>query len=115
MNSPYMGKFQVTQEFKGADHDGLDLVGLHDKEIHSTVSGTVRYAGWENSNNHAQGFGQYVCIKSDADGYFYYFGHLSELKVKTGDKVKITYIRGTDKKTVELTLTARIDDQELFK
>lgn len=99
MNSPYMGKFQVTQEFKGADHDGLDLVGLHDKEVHSTVNGTVRYAGWENSNNHSQGFGQYVCIKSDADGYFYYFGHLSELKVKTGDKVKITDVIGIEGNT----------------
>lgn len=99
MNSPYMGKFQVTQEFKGADHDGLDLVGLHDKEVHSTVNGTVRYAGWENSNNHSQGFGQYICIKSDADGYFYYFGHLSELKVKTGDKVKITDVIGIEGNT----------------
>ena len=99
MNSPYMGKFQVTQEFKGADHDGLDLVGLHDKEVHSTVNGTVRYAGWENSNNHSQGFGQYVCIKSDADGYFYYFGHLSELKVKTGDTVKITDVIGIEGNT----------------
>jgi murein DD-endopeptidase MepM/ murein hydrolase activator NlpD len=99
MNSPYMGKFQVTQEFKGADHDGLDLVGLHDKEVHSTVNGTVRYAGWENSNNHSQGFGQYVCIKSDADGYFYYFGHLSEIKVKTGDTVKITDVIGIEGNT----------------
>lgn len=96
MNSPYMGKFQVTQEFKGADHDGLDLVGLHDKEVHSTVNGTVRYAGWENSNNHKQGFGQYVCVRSDADGNYYYFGHLSELKVKTGDKVKITDVVGIE-------------------
>lgn len=99
MNSPYMGKFQVTQEFKGADHDGLDLVGLHDKEVHSTVTGTVRYAGWENSKNHAQGFGQYVCVRSDADGYYYYFGHLSELKVKTGDKVKITDVIGIEGNT----------------
>lgn len=99
MNSPYMGKFQVTQEFKGADHDGLDLVGLHDKEVHSTVNGTVRYAGWENSNNHSQGFGQYVCVKSDADGYFYYYGHLSELKVKTDDKVKITDVIGIEGNT----------------
>ncbi len=38
MNSPYMGKFQVTQEFKGQAHDGLDLVGLESKEIHSTVN-----------------------------------------------------------------------------
>ena len=96
MNSPYMGKFQVTQEFKGADHDGLDLVGLHDKEVHSTVNGTVRYAGWENSKNHAQGFGQYVCVRSDADGNYYYFGHLSELKVKTGDKVKVTDVIGIE-------------------
>lgn len=96
MNSPYMGKFQVTQEFKGADHDGLDLVGLHDKEVHSTVNGTVRYAGWENSKNHAQGFGQYVCIRSDKDGYYYYFGHLSEIKVKTGDTVKVTDVVGIE-------------------
>ena len=99
MNSPYMGKFQVTQEFKGADHDGLDLVGLHDKEVHATVNGTVRYAGWENSNNHSQGFGQYVCIKSDKDGYFYYYGHLSEIKVKTGDTVKCTDVIGIEGNT----------------
>jgi murein DD-endopeptidase MepM/ murein hydrolase activator NlpD len=91
-----MGDFQVTQQFKGAEHDGLDLVGLHDKEVHSTVNGTVRYAGWENSNNHKQGFGQYVCVRSDADGNYYYFGHLSELKVKTGDKVKITDVIGIE-------------------
>lgn len=96
MNSPYMGDFQVTQKFKGADHDGLDLVGLHDKEIHATVNGTVRYAGWENSKNHKQGFGQYVCIKSDADGNYYYYGHMSEIKVKTGDKVKITDVIGIE-------------------
>ena len=95
MNSPYMGKFQVTQEFKGADHDGLDLVGLHDKEVHSTVNGTVRYAGWENSKNHKQGFGQYVCVKG-SDGNFYYFGHLSEIKVKQGDEVKITDVIGIE-------------------
>jgi len=96
MNSPYMGDFQVTQKYKGADHDGLDLVGLHDKEVHSTVNGTVRYAGWENSNNHKQGFGQYVCVRSDSDGNYYYFGHLSELKVKTGDKVKVTDVIGIE-------------------
>lgn len=95
MNSPYMGRFQVTQEFKGADHDGLDLVGLDNKEVHSTVNGTVRYAGWENSKNHAQGFGLYVCVKGE-DGNYYYFGHLSETKVKTGDDVKVTDVVGIE-------------------
>ena len=44
MNSPYMGKFQVTQEYKGTQHDGLDLVGIDSKKIHATVSGTVVHA-----------------------------------------------------------------------
>ena len=98
MNSPYMGKFQVTQEFKGQSHDGLDLVGIDSKEIHSTVNGTVHYAGWENSANHSQGFGQYVCIRSTG-GNFYYFGHLSEIRVKVGDTVKITDVIGVEGNT----------------
>lgn len=98
MNSPYMGKFRVTQEFKGQNHDGLDLVGLDSKEIHSTVTGKVHYAGWENAGNHSQGFGQYVCVKG-VDGKFYYFGHLSEIRVKIGDSVKITDVLGVEGNT----------------
>ena len=97
MNSPYMGKFRVTQEFKGSEHDGLDLAGIDSKEIHSTVSGTVCYAGWENPQNHSQGFGQYVCINSN--GKFYYFGHLSEIKVRCGQNVKCTDIIGIEGST----------------
>ena len=98
MNSPYMGKFQVTQEFKGQSHDGLDLVGLDSKDIHSTVNGTVHYAGWENPENHSQGFGQFVCIRN-TDRNFYYFGHLSEIRVKAGDMVKITDVLGVEGNT----------------
>ena len=69
MNSPYMGDFKVTQEYKGNDHDGLDLVGIASKEIHSTVNGIVEFAGWENSSDQSQGFGQYVKIIDDVSGY----------------------------------------------
>ena len=89
MNSPYMGRFQVTQEFKGSAHDGLDLVGLDSKDIHATVTGTVVYAGWENDNDTSQGFGQYVCIKSDNDGLYYYYGHMSKILTTTGSHVNI--------------------------
>lgn len=99
MNSPYMGKFRVSQEYKGAEHDGLDLVGVDSKEIHSTVNGTVVYAGWENSANHAQGFGQYVKIKQSGSDDYYYFGHLSEIKVSVGRLVKITDVIGTEGST----------------
>ena len=93
-----MGKFRVTQEYKGAEHDGLDLVGIDSKEIHSTVNGTVHYAGWENSADHSQGFGQYVCIKG-TDGRYYYYGHLSEIRVKSGQAVKITDVLGIEGST----------------
>ena len=46
MNSPYKGKFRVSQEFKGSAHDGLDLVGVSSKNIYSTIDGVVEFAGW---------------------------------------------------------------------
>ena len=95
MNSPFCGKFRVSQQYKPGTHDGLDLVGIDSKEVHATVSGTVHYAGWENANNHAQGFGQYVCIRG-TDGLFYYYGHLSELRVRTGQAVACTDVIGIE-------------------
>lgn len=95
MNSPFCGKFRVTQQYKPGTHDGLDLVGIDSKEVHATISGTVHYAGWENANNHAQGFGQYVCIRG-TDGLFYYYGHLSQLKVGTGQIVTCTDVIGIE-------------------
>ena len=97
MNSPYCGKFKITQGFKGSAHDGLDLVGLDSKEIHATASGKIVFAGWQNANNHSEGFGQYVVIL--ADGKYYHFGHLSEIKVKYGDQVKITDVIGIEGST----------------
>ncbi|MDE5946362.1 MAG: M23 family metallopeptidase [Oscillospiraceae bacterium] len=99
MNSPYMGNFTVTQKYKGSEHDGLDLVGLDSKEIHATVCGKVDFAGWENPSNHSQGFGQYVKIIDDKSGYGYYYGHLSEIKVKVGDYVKTTDVIGIEGST----------------
>ncbi len=97
MNSPYEGKFRITQTYKGAAHDGLDMVGIDSKDIHATASGKVVHAGWENPVNFKQGFGQYVVIL--ADGKYYHFGHLSEIKVKKGDSVKITDVIGVEGST----------------
>lgn len=97
MNSPYTGKFRITQTFKGSAHDGLDLVGIDSKEIHATATGDVVYAGWENAANHSQGFGQYVVIRSD--GKYYHYGHLSSIRCTVGDKVKITDVIGIEGST----------------
>ena len=99
MNSPYMGDFRVTQEYKGNTHDGLDIVGIDSKEVHSTVNGTVQIARWENANDHTQGFGQFVAIKQDGTDDWYYFGHLSDIKVTVGQHVKITDTIGIEGNT----------------
>lgn len=92
MNSPFMGDFYVSQCYKPGVHNGLDIVAISSTDIHSTVKGTVEYSGWENNDNHYQGFGLYVCIRTEYKNKpaFVYFGHLSETTVKTGDKVEIT-------------------------
>ncbi len=99
MNSPYNGKFRVSQKFKGASHDGLDLVGVDNKEIHSTVNGVVEKAGWERKSNPKFGFGLYVRVKKDDSVDKYYFGHMSEVRVKDGDRVKIGDILGIEGNT----------------
>jgi hypothetical protein len=99
MVSPYKGRFKVSQEYKGAAHDGLDLVGLDSKEVFSTVNGVVEKAGWENPNDRKQGFGLYVRIKQNNSQDRYYFGHLSKINVKVGQQVKIGDLIGIEGST----------------
>lgn len=99
MNSPYKGKFRVSQQFKGSTHDGLDLVGVDSKNIYSTVDGVVEFAGWESTLNHKKGFGQYVRIKQNNNVDRYYFGHLSKICVKKGQKVTVGTLLGVEGST----------------
>ena len=106
MNCPYYGKFKVTSiqgertlNGKKEYHDGLDMVGVDSKKIHSTINGTVEKAGWENFGNKKQGFGLYVRIKADNSSDKYYFGHLSKISVTKGQKVKIGDVLGIEGNT----------------
>lgn len=99
MNAPYTGKFKITQGYTHGVHDGLDLVGIDSKEIHATVSGVVEYAGWENPNDKKQGFGQYVKIIDNNSDYGFYYGHMSEIKVKVGQSVRVGDVIGIEGST----------------
>lgn len=103
MNSPYKGKFRVSQGYKGSIHDGLDLVGVDSKNIYSTVNGVVEKAGWENPLNHKQGFGRYIKIKQNGSIDRYYFGHLSKINVKKGQVVKCGDLIGIEGNTGKST------------
>jgi murein DD-endopeptidase MepM/ murein hydrolase activator NlpD len=87
MKSPYKGRFKVTQIFKEAKHKGLDLVGLDDKTIYSTVNGTVEAARWD--THPTGGMGLYIRIREDGTNRRFYFAHLSEVFVKQGQRVKV--------------------------
>ena len=99
MNSPYYMKFRVTQTYKKGVHDGLDLVGIDSKDIHSTIKGKIIFTGWENEKNPKQGFGKFIKIKKENSDDVYYFGHLSEIYVKEGDRVYITQVIGKEGST----------------
>lgn len=106
MNSPFKGKFKITSiqgnrtlNGKTAYHDGLDMVGIDSKNVYSTINGVVEYAGWENSINHKQGFGLYVRIKQNGSVDKYYFGHLSQIKVKKGQIVSAGDLIGIEGST----------------
>lgn len=87
LKSPYKGRFKVTQIFKEAKHKGLDLVGLDDKTIYSTVNGTVEAARWD--THPTGGMGLYIRIREDGTNRRFYFAHLSEVFVKQGQRVKV--------------------------
>ena len=87
LKSPYKGRFKVTQIYKGAKHKGLDLVGLDDKTIYSTVNGTVEAA--RHDTHPTGGMGLYIRIREDGTNRRFYFAHLSEVFVKQGQRVKV--------------------------
>ena len=64
MVAPYHRRFRVTQ-IQSATHDGLDLQAITSKYVYSTVAGTVVRAGWENPDDHSQGFGQRIVIRNE--------------------------------------------------
>lgn len=108
MNGPIIGNFKVSQIYKGETHKGIDLVGLDDKKIRSTVNGVVEAARWDRKAGATiidteYGMGQYVRIKDDATGHRYYFAHLSEMLVAPQQKVRKGDVIGIEGSTGNAT------------
>lgn len=87
LGSPYSASFNVTQIYNPPIHNGIDMVGLSDKNIYSTVNGVVVDSRWQNDNDHTAGYGQLVRILDNDTGLYFIFGHLSERSVSEGDSV----------------------------
>ena len=93
---PFTGKFKVTCVYlaqgnlwRNGYHQGIDLVGITNKNVYSICNGIVERAGWD-----AGGFGNYVRIKEDGTENRMYFAHLKQVNVKVGQKVTYSTIVG---------------------
>lgn len=87
LGSPYSASFSITQTYNPPNHYGIDMLGLSDKNIYSTVNGVVVDSRWQNDDDHSAGYGQLVRILDNDTGLYFIFGHLSERSVSQGDTV----------------------------
>jgi len=80
--------YSINDHYTGANylyydgHPAFDY-SVNGINVKAAASGKVVYAGWENANNHKQGFGQYVKI-DHGNGYQTLYGHLSQIFVSVG-------------------------------
>ncbi len=81
MSSPFGMR---TDPFNGraAMHTGIDLRGERGEPVHATADGTVSIAGRDG------GYGKMVEI-NHGNGLSTRYGHLSEIDVRVGQKVRI--------------------------
>ncbi|TAM98128.1 MAG: M23 family metallopeptidase [Rhizobiaceae bacterium] len=68
-------------------HPGIDFRSPVGKKVPATAAGVVTHAGWDG------GYGKMVEI-DHGNGYATRYGHLSEVDVKVGEKVKLGQIIG---------------------
>ncbi|WP_310795002.1 M23 family metallopeptidase [Desulfofundulus thermocisternus] len=69
-------------------HHGIDIGCPVGTRVVSASAGIVDHVGWENPNNHEQGYGYWIRIKDGSHAYIY--GHLQPgtATVKVGDHVQ---------------------------
>lgn len=90
----YSGKFKVTSPFgqrilNGVknNHKGIDVVGLHNKQVCAVMGGVVLVSQIiTDKSNRTWEWGNYICILGD-DGNQYYYCHLQARFVNKGQRV----------------------------
>ncbi len=89
MAMPIEGKYRQTSPFGnrrdpfgrgGRMHEGVDFAAAYGTPIHATADGVVTHAGW------MSGYGRLVTIRHEF-GIETRYGHMSNIKVKVGQKV----------------------------
>jgi Peptidase family M23 len=96
VRKPVTGEIDMTSPFgvrmdpfvhEAAMHTGIDFRGETGEPIHATAAGTVTIAGWTG------GYGKMVEL-DHGNGLATRYGHLSEIDVSVGDKIRIGQVIG---------------------
>lgn len=84
MASPVKGTVSCEwREYK--NHSGIDIACPTGTTVHAAYAGTVKKAGW----GVVAGRSGYGVVVRNPDGESQYYGHLSRIQVKVGQKVKM--------------------------
>jgi murein DD-endopeptidase MepM/ murein hydrolase activator NlpD len=86
MSSPFGVRMDPFMR-EAAMHTGIDFRGEFGEPIHATAAGTVTVAGWSG------GYGKMVEV-DHGNGLATRYGHLSEIDVAVGDKIRIGQVVG---------------------
>jgi murein DD-endopeptidase MepM/ murein hydrolase activator NlpD len=96
VRKPVTGEIDLSSPFgvrmdpfvhEAAMHTGLDFRGEMGEPIHATAAGTITVAGWTG------GYGKMVEI-DHGNGLATRYGHLSEIDVNVGEKIRIGQVVG---------------------
>lgn len=91
ISSPFGARVDPVTKKPGSMHKGVDFAVPVGTLIRCGVGGTVTRAEWQNPADPKQGFGLMVVVwtkTSPVGEMVTYYGHLSEVKVKAGQRVK---------------------------
>ena len=101
---PFEGKIKITYPYGVKDsnyasgyHQGIDMVGLNNRNVYAIGNGVVSYAGWESASNTKQGFGRYVSVKYDVTSNGFkkvFFAHLNSINVSIGQNINNATVLG---------------------
>ena len=86
-DSKYGMRFDPTQNHNGF-HEGVDIKAARGVDTFAPAAATVTFAGVKGS------YGRLVELETE-DGFILRYGHLNEIKVSHGDKLKPGDVVGT--------------------
>ncbi|MFS0890943.1 peptidoglycan DD-metalloendopeptidase family protein [Peribacillus frigoritolerans] len=93
VTSGFGGRVDPITGAAGDSHKGIDFACSIGQSVPASKDGKVVYAGWQNPNNHKEGYGLYVWVEH-GNGSKTTYAHLSGVSVSAGDSVKLGDVVG---------------------